>query len=261
MLTWSIWKRGDGGGGKGQYNRSFPPFFLSQRSITRGSVVMGGCQLDSWQVTVCTSRTKEEKAMHRGIQWYTVYGEVCDQFMNCRSYGTLRCRLTVFFFTFWCHVKMLKEAESPPLPLGCCLQGWPQPIICLHLSLSSASFSLTTSNFMFSLTTSIDLPFARAEGLLTASSDHSILPLTDSPYKSKPSHSGFTSKTSNILCLSVFLIGDPIQPLYTQGEAKQFILWYLQFCHQSSGLLTVNNTIFFTLDMLDALIWIILCIY
>lgn len=247
------------GGGSIQLQRS-SFFFLSQHSITRGSVVMGGCQLGSWQVTVCTSRTKEEKAMHRGIQWYTVCGEVSDQFMNCCSYGTLDAGW-LCFFTFWCHVKMLKEAESSPLPLGCCLQGWPQPIICLHLSLSSASFSLTPSNFMFSLTTSIDLPFVRAEGLLTASSNHSILPLTDSPYKSKPSHSGFTSKTSNILCLSVVLIGDPIQPLYTQGEAKQFILWYLQFCHQSSGLLTVNNTIFFTLDLLDALIWIILCIY
>ncbi|KAF7660103.1 hypothetical protein LDENG_00288210, partial [Lucifuga dentata] len=38
------------------------------------------------------------------------------------------------------------------------LQGSPQRIICLHLTLSSASSSLTPTNFMSSFTTSINLP-------------------------------------------------------------------------------------------------------
>lgn len=49
----------------------------------------------------------------------------------------------------------------------------PQPIICLHLSLSSASASITLPNFMYS--SSINLLFALPRGLLSANSNLSTL--------------------------------------------------------------------------------------
>ncbi|KAF7645082.1 hypothetical protein LDENG_00210390 [Lucifuga dentata] len=55
------------------------------------------------------------------------------------------------------------------------LQGSPQRIICLHLTLSSASSSLTPTNFMSSFTTSINLLFGLPLGLLPGSSNLSIL--------------------------------------------------------------------------------------
>ncbi|KAF7643361.1 hypothetical protein LDENG_00240730, partial [Lucifuga dentata] len=55
------------------------------------------------------------------------------------------------------------------------LQGSPQQIICLHLTLSSASSSLTPTNFMSSFTTSINLLFGLPLGLLPGSSNLSIL--------------------------------------------------------------------------------------
>ncbi|KAF7653156.1 hypothetical protein LDENG_00086470, partial [Lucifuga dentata] len=63
-----------------------------------------------------------------------------------------------FFFSFWLS-----------------LQGSPQRIICLHLTLSSASSSLTPTNFMSSFTTSINLLFGLPLGLLPGSSNLSIL--------------------------------------------------------------------------------------
>ncbi|KAF7648837.1 hypothetical protein LDENG_00151040, partial [Lucifuga dentata] len=54
------------------------------------------------------------------------------------------------------------------------LQGSPQRIICLHLTLSSASSSLTPTNFMSSFTTSINLLFGLPLGLLPGSSNLSI---------------------------------------------------------------------------------------
>ncbi|KAF7643833.1 hypothetical protein LDENG_00232430, partial [Lucifuga dentata] len=58
---------------------------------------------------------------------------------------------------------------------GLSLQGSPQRIICLHLTLSSASSSLTPTNFMSSFTTSINLLFGLPLGLLPGSSNLSIL--------------------------------------------------------------------------------------
>lgn len=49
----------------------------------------------------------------------------------------------------------------------------PQPIICLHLSLSSASASITLPNFMYS--SSINLFFALPRGLLSANSNLSTV--------------------------------------------------------------------------------------
>ncbi|KAM9489066.1 terminal nucleotidyltransferase 4A-like isoform 2-T2 [Clarias gariepinus] len=54
-------------------------------------------------------------------------------------------------------------------------QGSPQRIICLHLTLSSASSSLTPTNFMSSLTASINLLFGLPLDLLPGSSNLSIL--------------------------------------------------------------------------------------
>ncbi|KAF7648307.1 hypothetical protein LDENG_00159280, partial [Lucifuga dentata] len=54
------------------------------------------------------------------------------------------------------------------------LQGSPH-LICLHLTLSSASSSLTPTNFMSSFTTSINLLFGLPLGLLPGSSNLSIL--------------------------------------------------------------------------------------
>ncbi|XP_054648940.1 uncharacterized protein LOC129190355 [Dunckerocampus dactyliophorus] len=65
--------------------------------------------------------------------------------------------------------------SSSSFPLGFSLQGSPQQINCLNLTLSSASSSLTPTTFMSSFTTSINLFFGLPLGLLPGSSKLSIL--------------------------------------------------------------------------------------
>lgn len=55
------------------------------------------------------------------------------------------------------------------------IQGWPQPIICLHLTPSSASSPLTPTDSMPSLTTSLNISCALPSDLLAVSSNLSIL--------------------------------------------------------------------------------------
>uniref|UniRef100_A0A7N8XDK8 Rho guanine nucleotide exchange factor 25 n=1 Tax=Mastacembelus armatus TaxID=205130 RepID=A0A7N8XDK8_9TELE len=67
------------------------------------------------------------------------------------------------------------STSSSSSPLGCSLQGSPQPIICLHLTLSSVSSSPTPTILMSSFTTSKNLLFGLPLGLLPGSSNLSIL--------------------------------------------------------------------------------------
>ncbi|KAK2905568.1 hypothetical protein Q8A73_009511 [Channa argus] len=91
-------------------------------------------------------------------------------------------------------------------------QGSPQRIMCLHLTLSSSSSSLTPTNFMSSLTTSINLLFAWQLQPQHPSTDiFTVSPLN----MSKPPQAGlsdFISKTSNLSCPSDVLIPDPVTP-------------------------------------------------
>ncbi|KAK2844029.1 hypothetical protein Q5P01_010688 [Channa striata] len=77
--------------------------------------------------------------------------------------------------------------------------GSPQRIICLHLTLSSTSSSLTPATFMSSLTTSLTI----------------------------------YSQTSNMDCRFDVLIPDPIHPCLTQREPQHLELCLLSFlqCH------------------------------
>ena len=79
--------------------------------------------------------------------------------------------------TLRCHVFALKRGfgnlsksySSSSFPFGCSLQGLPQRII--HLTPSSASSSLTPTNFVSSFITSINLLFGLPRGLLPSSSN------------------------------------------------------------------------------------------
>ena len=81
-------------------------------------------------------------------------------------------------------------------------RGSKQQIICLHLTPSSASSSLTPTNFMSSFTTSINLLFGLPLGLLSGSSNLIILLLIYIHYPSsvhvKPSQSGLLLSLQNI---------------------------------------------------------------
>ncbi|KAF3696602.1 hypothetical protein EXN66_Car012280 [Channa argus] len=112
--------------------------------------------------------------------------------------------------------------------------------MCLHLTLSSASSSLTlvtlVTNFMSSLTTSLYLLFGLPLDLLPGSSNLSILLLiySVSPLNmSKPPQSGFSdfiSNTSNMICPSDVLIPDPVHPHHSQSEPQHLKVCYLQLC-------------------------------
>ncbi|KAF7648102.1 hypothetical protein LDENG_00162110, partial [Lucifuga dentata] len=87
------------------------------------------------------------------------------------------------------------------------LQGSPQRIICLHLTLSSASSSLTPTNFMSSFTTSINLLFGLPLGLLPGSSNLSIHARTRSAsHISGVSFCCYTSELSNFHNLLLLLL-------------------------------------------------------
>lgn len=69
---------------------------------------------------------------------------------------------------------LVLSAVPPYSPLDCFLHGWPMPIICLHLTLFSASSS-TLNDPMSSFTTSIH-PLACQFQLLLTISLHSLSP-------------------------------------------------------------------------------------
>lgn len=84
-------------------------------------------------------------------------------------------------------------------PLGSSLQGWPQPIICLHLSPPSSSTSLTLGNIL-SINLLSALPPACKFQLQHPSCDtFTVSPLYMSePPEARPPVSAFTFRTSTV---------------------------------------------------------------
>lgn len=105
---------------------------------------------------------------------------------------------------------LIFSVVSPPpngtsffLPFNCSLLWCPQPIICLHLTLSCASSSLTPTDSMFSISASINLLFA-----LPLQPQH---PSTDVfTTLSKPSQSGWRMRNKAWCHLSSFLHQIPL---------------------------------------------------
>ncbi|KAM8867112.1 uncharacterized protein ACB058_005233 [Synchiropus picturatus] len=88
--------------------------------------------------------------------------------------------------------------SSSSFPFGFSLQGWPQQIILLHLTLSSASSSLKPPNLMSSFTTSINLLFGLPLHLLPGSSNLNIF----LPIKNLSIFISATSSSDSCLFLS-----------------------------------------------------------